>query len=274
SVPVYVIFEPTVPTPVQESPSTATAATLPPPSVSTTPFVPQQTTTPIPTPTITTDASTVTTDVPESNALTAVELRVAKLEKDVSELKTVDHSTEALAILKSQVPSVVDNYLGSKKSPESIKKETPTVDLEQGSEKSASEILQIKREQAEKQQKPKFTIKSIDKATLEEYDLKSTLYQSMHANKSFNRNPANHRLYHALMEALIEDENAMDKEVADISESSKKPSSTKETPKGKAPTKGSKTGKSTFAKEPVEEPIAEVVMDDAGDDQNPKQERL
>nr|GFB15715.1 hypothetical protein [Tanacetum cinerariifolium] len=84
------------------------------------------------------------------------------------------------------------------------------------------------------------------------------------------------------MEALIEDENVMDKGVADTvkdhkrkhdddedppagpnqgkktkrrrtkeSESSKKPSTTKETIKGKAPTKGSKTGKSTFAKEPV-----------------------
>ncbi|GJR70483.1 hypothetical protein Tco_0016548 [Tanacetum coccineum] len=49
-------------------------------------------------------------------------------------------------------------------------------------------------------------------------------------------------------------------------ESSKKPSTTKETPKGKDPSKGSKTGKSASAKEPVEEPIAEVVMDDAGDD--------
>ncbi|GKF87777.1 hypothetical protein Tco_0258654 [Tanacetum coccineum] len=37
----------------------------------------------------------------------------------------------------------------------------------------------------------------------------------MHKNKTANRNPANYRLYHALMEALIEDENAMDKEVAD-----------------------------------------------------------
>ncbi|GKE19588.1 hypothetical protein Tco_1427165 [Tanacetum coccineum] len=78
----------------------------------------------------------------------------------------------------------------------------------------------------------------------------------MHANKSFNRNPTNHRLYHALMEALIEDENAIDKGVADTgkkkkrrrtkeSESSKKPSTTKETPK---------------------EPNAKVVMDDAGKD--------
>ncbi|GKA61808.1 hypothetical protein Tco_0761327 [Tanacetum coccineum] len=44
--------------------------------------------------------------------------------------------------------------------------------------------------------------------------------------------------------------------------SSKKPSTTKETPKGKAPSKGSKTSKSASAKEPVKEPIAEVLMDD------------
>nr|GEW28485.1 hypothetical protein [Tanacetum cinerariifolium] len=47
------------------------------------------------------------------------------------------------------------------------------------------------------------------------------------------------------------------------SKSSKNLSSTKETPKGKAPTKGSKTGKSASVKEPVEEPIAEMVMNDA-----------
>nr|GFA32377.1 hypothetical protein [Tanacetum cinerariifolium] len=50
------------------------------------------------------------------------------------------------------------------------------------------------------------------------------------------------------------------------SKSSKKPSTTKETPKGKAPFKGSKTSKSALAKEQVEESIAEVVMDDARDD--------
>ncbi|GJS23633.1 hypothetical protein Tco_0452265 [Tanacetum coccineum] len=274
----------------------ATVTTLPPPSVSTTPPVPQQITTPIPTQPITTDAPTVTTVVPESNALTTVELRVAKLEKDTSELKTVDHSTEALAILKSQVPSVVDNYLGSKRFSESSKKQTLTVDLEQGSEKSASKILQIKREQAEKQQKQKFTIKSIDKAALEEYDLKSALYQSMHANKSFNRDLANHRLYHALIEALIKDENAMDKGVADTvkdhkrkhdddeddddedpptgpnqgkktkrrrtkeSESSKKRSSTKETIKGKAPTKGSKTARDDNQPQDTSEPKTRKTM--------------
>ncbi|GJZ14966.1 hypothetical protein Tco_0550643 [Tanacetum coccineum] len=235
SIHVSVISEPIVPTPVQESPSTATATTLPPSSVTTTPYVPQQITTPIPTPTITINAPTVNTA-----------------------LKTVDHSTEALAILKSQVPSVFS---------ELSKKQTPIVDLEQGSEKSASEILQIKREQAEKQQKPKFTIKSTDKAALEEYDLKSALYQSMHANKSFNRNPANHRLYHALMEALIEDENAMDKGVANtVKDHKRKHDDDDDEDPPAGPNQGSKTGKFASAKEPVEEPIAEVVMDDVGDD--------
>nr|GEX91056.1 hypothetical protein [Tanacetum cinerariifolium] len=208
----------------------------------------KQTPTPIPTPQITTDSPTIIIAIHKSDALSIVELRLEKLEKDVLELKTIDHFSEALV---------------------------------------------IKKEQAKKQKKPQFTIKSTDKAALQEYDLTSALYQSMHANKSSNRNFVNHRLYHALIEALIEDENAMDKEVADTvkdhkrkhdddeddddedpparpnqgkktkrrrakeSESSKKPSTTKETAKGKTLTKGSKTGKSALAKEPVKELIVE-----------------
>ncbi|GKD57186.1 hypothetical protein Tco_1290573 [Tanacetum coccineum] len=61
----------------------------------------------------------------------------------------------------------------------------------------------------------KYTIKSTDKASLKEYDLKSALYQTMHEKKSFNKNHANNVLYHALMEALIEDKNAVDKGVVD-----------------------------------------------------------
>nr|GEW43112.1 hypothetical protein [Tanacetum cinerariifolium] len=61
----------------------------------------KQTSTPIPTPPITTDAPTIITVVHVSDALSTVEQRVAKLEKDMSELKTIDHSTEALAILQS-----------------------------------------------------------------------------------------------------------------------------------------------------------------------------
>ncbi|GJW28742.1 hypothetical protein Tco_0045617 [Tanacetum coccineum] len=44
----------------------------------------------------------------------------------------------------------------------------------------------------------------------------------MNKIKSANRNTANYRLYHALMEALIADEDAMDKEVADKGRSTKR----------------------------------------------------
>ncbi|GKA22846.1 hypothetical protein Tco_0708808, partial [Tanacetum coccineum] len=240
---VSVIFEPSVLTPIQETSFATPVTTLPPPSVSTIPHVPlqQQTTAPILAPPPTTESPTIIAAILESNALTA-----------------------------SQVPTIVDDYLGSRLTLESSKIQFPTINLEQEYAKIILEILKIK-----KQKMPKYTIKSTDKAALKEYDLKSALYQTMHANKSFNKNPANHRLYHALIKALIEDENAMDKGVTDTnkrrrtkeSKSSKKPSTTKENPKGKAPSKGSKTGKSASAKEPVEEPIAEVVMDDVGEDE-------
>ncbi|GKB86009.1 hypothetical protein Tco_0958281 [Tanacetum coccineum] len=304
TVSISMISEPVVPTPIPVTPLVAPATSLLTPlSFSTIPLVPHQTTTPLPIPPIITDALTITIDVPESDGLSAVQLRVARLEKFVFELKKIDHSARALATLKSQVltrhtADLIQKY-SVKPAPESSKIQTPTINLEQEYEKSALEILEIKKEQAEKQKMPKYTIKSTDKAALKEYDQKSALYQTMHKNKSFNKNPTNHILYHALMEALIEDENAMDKGVANTvkdhkrkhdddddedppagpnqgkktkrrrtkeSESSKKPSTTKETSKGKAPSKGSKTGKSASLKELVEEPIAEVAMDDAGED--------
>ncbi|GJT28819.1 hypothetical protein Tco_0909094, partial [Tanacetum coccineum] len=250
------------------------------------PPVLQQTTptpTTIPTPPINTEAPAITTAIPEITPFIALQLRVVKLEQDMSEVKKIDHSAAVLASIQSQVPPVVDKYSSKK----------------QESEKSPEEIIRIKREQEEKKQEPTYTIKSTNKAALEEFDLKSALFKSMHKNKSSNRIPANYRLYHALMEALIEDENAMDKEVTDMvkdhkrkhdgdddddddegppagsnqgnstkkrrkreSESAKKPSTTKESSKGKDPKVGSKTCKSAPAKDPVEDPTEKVIMDE------------
>ncbi|GKC12007.1 hypothetical protein Tco_1008789 [Tanacetum coccineum] len=121
------------------------------------------------------------------------ELRVAKLEKDVSKLKKIVLFAEALAALKIQVPSVIDNYLGSKVGDRKHDDdEDPSAGPNQG--------------------------------------------------KKTKRRRTNE------------------------SESSKKPSTTKDIPKGKALSKGSKTIKSASTKEPVEEPTTEVVMDDAGKD--------
>ncbi|GJY35058.1 hypothetical protein Tco_0420436 [Tanacetum coccineum] len=205
-VPVLVISEPSILTPIPKTPLVASATTLQPPSsVSTIPHVLLQTTTPIPSPPITTEAPTVTTVVPKFDAPTVIQLRVAKLEKDVD-----DHQK----VLQRHTADLIQKY-SVRLAPELSKIQTLTINLEPESEKIASEIRKIKKEQAKKQKMLKYTIKSTDKAALKEYDQKSALYQTMNENKTFNRNPANHTLYHALMEALIVDENAMDKGVTD-----------------------------------------------------------
>ncbi|GKA99954.1 hypothetical protein Tco_0827948 [Tanacetum coccineum] len=148
----------------------------------------------------------------------------------MSEVKKTDHSADVLASIKSQVPTVVNEYLGTKLDDSLLKiLERHTADLiekysvlpgpesikNQESEKSPKEIIRIKREQGEEKQDSTYSIRSTDKVDLEEFDLKSALFRHMNKNKSANRNPANYHLYHALMEALIADEDAMDKEVKD-----------------------------------------------------------
>ncbi|GJY14319.1 hypothetical protein Tco_0383628 [Tanacetum coccineum] len=152
----------------------------------------------IPTPIITIEAPIITTAISESDALSIVQLRVAKLEKDVSDLKKIDLSAEALVSLKTQVPSIVDNYLRSK-------------------------VRDRKHD---------------DNEDDDDEDPPARPNQGKQTKRRRTKD----------------------------SESFKKPSTTKETPKGKALSKGSKTGKSASAKEPVKEPIAEVVMDDTGVD--------
>ncbi|GJR40992.1 hypothetical protein Tco_1216676 [Tanacetum coccineum] len=180
-------------------------------------------------PPINTEATTITTSLPEITPFIALQLRVARLEQEMSEVKKTDHSADVLASIKSQVPTVVDEYLGTKLDDALLKiLERHTADLiekysvlpgpesikNQESEKSPKEIIRTKREQGEEKQDSTYSIRSTDKVALEEFDLKSALFKHMNKNKTANRNPANYHLYHALMEALIADEDAMDKEVA------------------------------------------------------------
>ncbi|GKD79385.1 hypothetical protein Tco_1342006 [Tanacetum coccineum] len=65
-------------------------------------------------PPINTEATTITTSLPEITPFIALQLRVARLEQKMSEVKKTDHSADVLASIKSQVPTVVDEYLGSK----------------------------------------------------------------------------------------------------------------------------------------------------------------
>ncbi|GJV50069.1 hypothetical protein Tco_1440281 [Tanacetum coccineum] len=206
---------------------------------------------------------TITTTLPEITPFIALQLRVTKLEQDMSEVKKTYHFAAALASIKSQVPTVVDKYLGTKlddalfrilkrhtadliekyfvlPGPESIKN--------QESKKSPKEIIRIKREQGEKKQESTYTIRSTDKVALEEFDLKSALFKYMQKNRTANRNPANYHLYHALMEELIVDEDAMDKEVKDrVKDHKRKHDSDddEDNDDDEGPSAGSNHGKST-----------------------------
>nr|GEX04868.1 hypothetical protein [Tanacetum cinerariifolium] len=150
-----------------------------------------QQSTPIPTPT-TTKATTLTTVFPDSKTLTALQLRVTGLEKDVKELKDVDNSRKFISTIKSEVPNAVKEYLGL----------------------NLDDALH-KMEHARKRQVHKETITSSDTTTLEEFDQKNTLFETMTKSKSFNKSLKQRALYHDLMESIHKDEDAIHEGVAD-----------------------------------------------------------
>ncbi|GJT16260.1 hypothetical protein Tco_0874966 [Tanacetum coccineum] len=180
-------------------------------------------------PPINTEATTITTSLPEITPFIALQLRVAKLEQEMSEVKKTDLSADVLASIRSQVPTAVDTYLGTKLDDALLKVlERHTADLIKkysvlpGPESVKNQYLkrvqrdhQSQKGTDEEKQDSTYSIRSKDKSwILEEFDLKSALFSHMNKKKSANKNTTNYRLYHALMEALIADEDAMDKEVA------------------------------------------------------------
>ncbi|GKA93179.1 hypothetical protein Tco_0815165 [Tanacetum coccineum] len=139
-----------------------------------------------------------------------------------------------LRILERHTADLIEKY-SVLPGPESIKN--------QESEKSLKEIIRIRKEQGKQKQESTYSIRSTNKVALEEFDLKSALFKHMNKNKTANRNPANYHLYHALMEALIADEDAMDKEVAvKVKDHKRKHDSDDDNDEG--PSAGSNQGKS------------------------------
>ncbi|GJS62237.1 hypothetical protein Tco_0657021 [Tanacetum coccineum] len=138
--------------------------------------------------------TTITTSLPEITPFIALQLRVARLEQEMSEVKKTDHSADVLASIRSQVPTAVDKYLGT----ESMMLPKVLARTQQ----IYSRILWVDWPRVYPNQ---------------ESERVEGVYQNPKGNKikSANRNPANYHLYHALMEAFIADEDVMDKEVAD-----------------------------------------------------------
>ncbi|GKF13145.1 hypothetical protein Tco_0051071, partial [Tanacetum coccineum] len=131
-------------------------------------------------PPINTEATTITTSLP----FIALQLRVARLEQEMSEVKKTDHSADVLATIRTQVPMAVDNYLGTKLEDSLLKVlERHTSDLiekysvlpspesvkNQESEKSPKEIIKAKKEHEEEKQDSTYSIRSTDEVDIEEF---------------------------------------------------------------------------------------------------------
>nr|GEZ22848.1 hypothetical protein [Tanacetum cinerariifolium] len=160
------------------------------------------------------------------------EVRVTDLENDVKKLKNVDNSRKVILKIQSEVLKAVKEYRSSslddamhkviQKNIGGIVKEQsiPAKTVERlrqqyAPQKSVKDIREIKMEHARKQQVPKETITSSDTTDLTEFDQKTTLFETMIKSKSFNKSLKKRALYHALMESILEDEDAIDEGVAD-----------------------------------------------------------
>ncbi|GKE15153.1 hypothetical protein Tco_1422730, partial [Tanacetum coccineum] len=177
--------------------------------------------------------------VPKSKTLSTIHLRVSDLEKEVKELKNVNHSTTLLATIKSEVLTAIKEYLGTslgdalhkvlqRHTTELIKEHSVPADVievlkhQQKPQKSVVDIRKVKMEHAVKQQESQYTIKSSDKAALNEFDQKQALFETMTKAKSFNKHPNHMNLYHALMESILADEDPMNQGVADLDKQNKR----------------------------------------------------
>ncbi|GKB33661.1 hypothetical protein Tco_0873062 [Tanacetum coccineum] len=207
---------------------------------------------------------------PPSEAFNAVLQRVSTLEKDVKELKQVDHSVVIVESIRSQVPTAVNEYLGSslgdslqkvlQRHTEELKQEF----MQQESQKSASEIIKIKQEQASKQKWPEHSTTPFDKIAENEYEQKDILFQMMIAPTAAT---VDYTHVKRKYDDQDEDPTARSDKVKEKkrprkdTQSSKKSSTSKESSKDTTPSKTSKSGKSVSAEEPNEEHVHEVTMD-------------
>ncbi|GJV28269.1 hypothetical protein Tco_1384717 [Tanacetum coccineum] len=183
--------------------------------------------------------------VPEFETLSALHQRITDLEKDVKELQNVDNSTTVISTIKSKVLNAVKEYLGSSLDDALYKM------IQKHSADIIKEHSVPAKIHARKQEVPKDTITSSGTVALEEFDQKPIFFNTMTKSKSFNKIPKHRALYHALMESILEDKDAIDKDqglkrqrTSKGTKTSKKTSTLKDSSKGKSLTTSSKSGKS------------------------------
>ncbi|GKD30514.1 hypothetical protein Tco_1241292 [Tanacetum coccineum] len=121
---------------------------------------------------------------------------------------------------------------------------------------------------------PKYSTKSFNEASLKEYDLKHKLMSLMSKSKSFNTHPAHKKLYDALMDSLIVDENDMDNQFVD-QPTQKKPCHDDQDPPFDADKESKKRKRKDFDASPskkIKDKEASSKEDDFADTQEPTQD--
>nr|GEU44090.1 hypothetical protein [Tanacetum cinerariifolium] len=141
--------------------------------------------TPPPAPTIVSTATSIPT-LPNFSFLFGFDQRVSTLERELSQLKQADHSTQLLESTKSQIPTIVDDLLNVvKKSVEDIIKDEVKSLLPQILPKEVSD----------------FVTPVIQVASLTEFELKKILLDNIEKNKSYQAAPEHRELYDRLVKS-------------------------------------------------------------------------
>ncbi|GKA43906.1 hypothetical protein Tco_0736630 [Tanacetum coccineum] len=227
TVPILVISELAALSQIPKIPLVTSTTTPPPPHyVSTISHVLQQTTTPIPSPPITTVAPPVTMIL---DLLPVIIQRVFVQEKDVQELKEVDHTTTHLDSLRSEIPLVVNSYLGSSLGDALQKKEAIKESVQanvinevknllpkflpktvsnfatsmiQSTVKKALEKTPIVVAQSSSQAQS--SLKAAE--SLSEYELKMILFEKMDKSRSYLTHDKHQELFDALLNSICLDD--------------------------------------------------------------------
>nr|GEW56944.1 hypothetical protein [Tanacetum cinerariifolium] len=204
----FEISEPSVLTPIPETPLVAPSITLlPHPSVFTISHVLLQSTTPIPTPLITTKASSITRIL---DPLHDVIQRVYVLEKDVQELKEAENTKTPRASFKSKIPLAINAFLGSSLG-DSLYKVLKTYERTDTGAVSdfATPVIQSSIKKAlEKTPLPVAQSSSQAQSSLKaaeslfEYKLKTILFEKMNKSRSYLTHDKNQDLFDALFNSL------------------------------------------------------------------------
>ncbi|GKB06644.1 hypothetical protein Tco_0834877 [Tanacetum coccineum] len=172
--------------------------------------------------------------VPIPKSFNDVVQRVSNLEKDVKELKQVDHIIAILESINSEVPEAINKYLGST---------------------LGDSLQKVKQERVAQEKIPKYSTTPYDQAAEDEHKQKEILFQMMMASKKRRHDDKDQD------PSTGSNQRKKRRRTRKDVEPSKKSSTSKESAKGKTPSSTSKSSKSVSVYKSIHKSEHIVQMD-------------